>query len=122
MGMRPSRQYAAGAAAADFLYSRRVAPHPTATDPSASTQLQPFPCTAGEWWLSIASTSGTARYVLCFERSATRATRAGSGGLPARMAAMFFRWLGQIRNQALHAMIVPNTAPRWIHTPRGVNA
>src|SRR6266404_1634831 len=67
-----------------------------------------------EWKLSIAQRSGSDRYVLWRDLEPARATMAASGASPFLTAVMIFFWLGQILNQTLNAMIVPNIAPMWM--------
>src|SRR5262245_21309131 len=65
-------------------------------------------------WLIIAHSSGTDMYTLWRERVPARLTIAGSGGVPSFTAVMIFCCEGQMRDQTLNAMIVPNIAARWM--------
>ena len=57
--------------------------------------------------------------MLCFERSPASAGSAAAGASPALTAAMMRCCAGQMRNQTLNAIMVPNMAPVWMRTERG---
>src|SRR5437899_3734424 len=84
----------------------------------AQSQLSGQPYTVGEWLLIIRKTSGIDMKVLCRERSPAMATIAGSGAVPALIAAMILRCAGQMRIQTFAAMIVPRSAPTWMNIAR----
>ena len=60
---------------------------------------------------------GTDRKVFVREASKARLGRAGSGVSPLTVAVIICCWAGQMMNQTLNHMIVPNNAPMLIHSP-----